>query len=114
MPEDSLGSGLYLDQTLDFDINTTGDLRSSSGSAELEKDLSFQLLIILDGVKGQPLTPALRADVKDLTTNTLLSDSRVQSVDQGSMQVSKPNPEAIRINAVVTALGTEQELVFRV
>ena len=112
MPEDNLGSGLYLDQNLDFDPSTTGDLRTTSGSEELQKDLAFQLLIVLDDYIGPPLTPGTRSEIKSLTVDTILSDSRVTSIDRGAMTVSKPNPESIRIEAFVTADGSNHELVF--
>lgn len=112
MPEINLGSGLYLDQSLDFDVSTTGDLQTTSGSEELQKDLAFQLLIILDDLMGQPLTPDTRAQIKSLTLDTILSDSRVDDVDRGSLTIGKPNPESIRIEAIATASGQPQELVF--
>ena len=114
MPEKNLGSGLYLDQTLDFDPSTTGDLRTVSGSEELQKDLAFQLLIVLSDYIGPPLTPGTRAEIKSRTVDTILSDIRVDSIDRGSMTVSKPNPESIRIQAFVIAEGEEQELVFNI
>lgn len=112
MPEENLGSGLYLDQTLDFDPSTTGDLRTVSGSEELQKDLAFQLLIVLDEFIGPPLTPGTRAEIKSLTIDTITSDSRVDSIDRGSMVVSKPTPESIRVKVFVIAEGEQQELVF--
>jgi len=112
MPEENLGSGLYLDQTLDFGVGSTGDLRHISGSSELEKDLSFQLLIILDDLMGQPLTPEVEAQVKSLTVDTILSDSRVDDIDRGSMNLFKPNAESLIIQTLVTAGGSEQELVL--
>lgn len=112
MPEENLGSGLYLDQTLDFDPNETGDLRTTSGSEELQKDLAFQLLIVLQDYIGPPLTPGTRSEIKSLTVDTITSDVRVDSVDRGSMRVQKVNPESIRISVVVTADGEREDLVF--
>ena len=112
MSERSLGSGLYLDKSLDFDPNTTGDLRTVSGSDELQKDLAFQLLITLDEFIGPPLTPATRADIKDLTIDTILSDSRVDSIDRGSLTIGKPDRHSIRLQVVVFADDERQELVF--
>lgn len=112
MPEENLGSGLYLDRELDFDPNETGDLRTISGSDELQKDLAFQLLITLDDFIGPPLTPGTRADIKSLTVDTITSDSRVDALDRGSMQVRKPDRNSIVIQVIVFAGGEEQELVF--
>lgn len=112
MPEENLGAGPYLDSTLDFGVSRTGDLRHTSGSEELEKDLSFQLLIILDDFIGQPLTPELEAQVKSLTVDTITSDSRIRDVDRGSIRLFKPDRESLTISAPVEADGQEQELVF--
>lgn len=112
MPEENLGSGLYLDQNLDFDPSTTGDLRTVDGSDELQKDLAFQLLIVLSDYIGPPLTPGTRSEIKSLTVDTILSDSRVQDLDRGSMTVTKPNAESITIEVFVTADGGEHEMVF--
>jgi hypothetical protein len=114
MPEENLGSGLYLDQSLDLGVGSTGDLRTVSGGEELQKDLAFQLIIILSDLKGQPLTPDTRAEIKSLTLDTILSDSRVDDVDRGSMVIEKPDQNSISIEAFVEALGTGQDLVFLV
>lgn len=114
MSEDYLGSGLYLDTSLDFDPNGIGDLRTVDGSDELQKDLAFQLLITLQEFVGPPLTPAVRADIKDLTIDTITSDTRVDDIDRGSLRVEKPDKNTIRLQAIVTANGTKQELVFTI
>jgi len=112
MAEENLGSGLFLDQSLDFDPSSTGDLRTVSGSEELEKDLSFQLIIILSDSIGQPITPATRSEIRSLAVDTITSDSRVDSIDRGSIELTKPDRETIRLQAVVTAGGETRELVF--
>lgn len=114
MAEDNLGAGLYLDQTLDFGVGSTGDLRYEEGSSELEKDLSFQLLIILDDLRGQPLTPETEAKIKSRTVDTITSDVRVDDLDRGSMQVAKPNGESLVIQTYVRAGGERQQLVLNV
>jgi len=112
MAEEDLGAGIYLDRTLDFEVGGTGDLRTTSGGEELEKDLSFQLLIVLDELKGQRLTPETEANIKSLTVDTITSDVRVEAIDRGSIQVRKPGRNSLRIDAFVTTTDSEYELVF--
>lgn len=114
MSEDNLGSGLYLDQTLDLSVNTTGDIQTVSGSKELQKDLSFQLLILLKGYTGQPLTPEVRSEIKDTTIDALLSDSRVDSVNRGAIAVQRVGQSSIKLEVLLTALGGSQEFVFTI
>lgn len=109
---EELGAGIALDETLDFSINGSGDIASTSGAEELEKDLSFQLLIILSDFKGQPLRPETESEIKSLTVDTISSDVRVDEVDRGSVEVEKPGREAIRIGVPVSTLQGEHELVF--
>jgi hypothetical protein len=112
MPEENLGSGLYLDSNLDFDPNETGDLRTVSGSEELQKDLAFQLIYVLQEYIGPPLEPAIRSEIKSKTVDTVLADERVDSIDRGSLTVRKPDKNSIVIQADVVADGDKEELVF--
>jgi len=114
MPEENLGSGLYLDSGLDFDPSERGDLRTVSGSEELQKDLAAQLLFTLDEYTGAPLEPAVRSEIRSKTVDTMLADDRVNSVDRGSITVTKPDRNTIRIQLVLFSAGEGQELVFNI
>lgn len=112
---DRLGRGIYLDQTLDFDISSTGDIRNTgNGSNELQKDLAFQLKIVLSPYVGEPLTPNNESEIKSDTVDTLLSDNRVRDVDRSTLSVKRTDRNTLSISTVATTAGGEQELIFRV
>lgn len=112
MVEQNLGSGLYLDEDLDLTVDELGDIETSFGIEELQKDLSFQLIFVLDPYIGQPLTTDVVSQVRSKTVDTVTADTRVDSVDRGSMTVRKPDPESITIQLNIFADGSEEELVF--
>jgi hypothetical protein len=114
MSEETLGAGIYLDRDLDFEIDQTGDLRSESGSAELQKDLAFQLQIILSEYIGLPMRPGTVSDIKSDTIRTLISDDRVDSVDRSSFVLEQVGDRSLFVQVVVFAGGEQQELVFNV
>jgi len=114
MSDSSLGSGLYLDTNFDLDVGQTGDLRSVNGVDELQKDLAFQLTILLDNFIGQPLSPETEAQIKSITIDTLSSDNRVGQVDRSSITVRKPDRNTIAIQAPVIADNERRELVFEI
>jgi hypothetical protein len=114
MSESNLGAGLYLDSKFDLNVAQTGDLRSSSGSEELEKDLAFQLKIVLDDIVGQPLTPDVRAEIISLTIDTITSDLRVQTLDRSSITVTRVRSDALFVEALVETKSGEQELVLSI
>jgi hypothetical protein len=114
MVETQLGAGVFLDETLDFDVDETGDLRGEEGLEELAKDLSFQLILVLEGTRGKTLTTEREAEIKSLTEDTLLSDSRVQNVDSSSISISRADRNTVRLSLNTIALGDERELVFEI
>lgn len=112
---DAFGSGIYLDERLDFAVNTAGDLRTVSGIDELEKDLSIQMIAGLRQYLGQPPTSNLDAKIFNTASNIALADTRVASVntDQSSVSFNQTRDEMI-LNLVVRTVDGEQELVFEV
>lgn len=109
-----LGSGPLLDQTLDFDVGSDGDLRITEGEEELGKDLAFQLLFVLGEKEGQPLTPNTRSEVKSLTVSVLLSDDRVRSVDESGMIVREVGRGELEVDVSLLSTDGPQEFVFTV
>lgn len=111
---DELGAGFFLDQTLDFGISSSGDLRASRGEDELNKDIGFQLKIVLGEIKGQPLTPDVKGEIKSLTVDTLRSDIRVLSVREGQIKVTETDRQTLAISAVYDTVAGQQERVFNI
>lgn len=113
---ENFGSGIYLDEDFDFSVDETGDTRSTSGTNELEKDLSVNLAITLDQFIGAPLTGNTETKASDRTIRTVLADDRVRNVVNDSVSVSSDeNLRKIDVElSVITNSGEEQELVFTI
>jgi hypothetical protein len=109
-----LGAGPALDQSMDFSITPDGDIAASRGEEELNKDLAFQLIIILDDLSGQQLSPDTRGQIKSLTVDTINSDTRVESVSRGSVQVESAGRDSIRLSASFISNSGQQEFVITV
>lgn len=120
MSDDSLGGGLYLDRSFDLAVSNNGDLRKESGLEELSKDISFQLAIVLEPLLGQPDSRNFKVELKDLTREVILSDSRVDSVGNDDIVVNDVSDELASdvtyeiVVPTVVASGEPQELVFTV
>lgn len=116
MSEEELGAGQYLDQNLDFEIDETGDVRSAFGGAELEKDLSFQMIASLSQFLGERPTPELEADIKRMAYRVAAADVRVSTVDRGNITVEwNYNSREMELTVPVTTNTDEEyELVFEV
>lgn len=112
----SFGSGPALDEDLDFSIDSGGDIDESSGIDELTKDLSVQLIFALEQFLGRPPTASVKSEVKNVTTQTLSADSRVQFVSSESIDVDIDRiSKNIDIDvSIITIDGEEFDLVFEV
>jgi len=112
---DELGSGPALDQYLDLDIDATGDLRSASGVSELEKDLSFQMIINLSRYLGSAPTGNLETQVAGTAKRVALADERVSSVSDDKTVVEfSEDREELTVRLTVRTVGGQSELVFNV
>jgi hypothetical protein len=109
-----LGGGPALDRTLDFTIDGTGDIKTVTGVPELEKDIAFQLQILLREYVGQPLTGDTRTDIQATTANVLNSDNRIESVNEGSIQVQQQGRTAFVVSARAQTTDGTQEFVIGV
>lgn len=107
------GSGIALDENLDFEVDPTGDLAATSGSDELEKDLSFQMIFSLSDFVGRPPTGNLAPKVLDTATRVATADERVSSVNQerSSIEFSRDR-EDLQVEIFVRTNNEEQRLVF--
>lgn len=112
MAEENLGSGIELTESFDFTLTPDGDISSVSGAEEMNKDIAFQLNIILSEFEGSPLTPSVKNKIKSRTIDTLNSDNRVNTVDSSTITVREVGQGTIRVSADYFAGGTQQELIF--
>lgn len=108
-----LGSGIALDEQLDFSVNSSGDLKSVSGSSELEKDLAFQMIISLSKYVGQPPSGNLNEKVAGTASRVARADRRVNSVTDSNVTYSRDRRE-ITVEMTVTTRNAQRALVFNV
>ncbi len=117
MSEELYGNGVYLDENFDFELGPSGDLRMSRGLSELEKDLSFQMVISLSPLIGMRATKNFEVKLRDRATKVALADERIESVEKDNVvvrettELSAQNIE-YEIVLPVFASGEQQQLVF--
>lgn len=112
---DEFGSGLYLDQSLDFDVGPTGDLRTVDGVDELEKDLSVQMVASLQQYLGQPPTSNLDAQIFRTASDIATADTRVSSVIRSESTISfSQDRESITILLAARTTSGTQQLIFEI
>jgi hypothetical protein len=78
---DQFISGLDLTEDLDLAVDATGDLRSSEGLDELEKDLSFRLILAFEDVTLGILDPRTREEIRVTATEAVTADPRVTALN---------------------------------
>lgn len=112
----SLGSGIHLDELLDFEVDSTGDIKGEKGVSELQKDLAFQMIISLSKYLGQPPRGNLPEKVAGTAKRVAEVDDRVDYVDSRKTEVEfGPNGEEITLKMVVkTKESGEENLIFDV
>lgn len=114
------GNGIGLDENFDLQIDTTGDIGSSSDIFELKKDLSVRVagaLMYGDGIErpasvasgaiGKPTDPGLRNDIGQAVSSILTDDERIDSVS--TMSVSEANRGDEIIIETTAIIDTETE-----
>lgn len=110
-----LGTGISLDESLDLGVDPSGDIESSSGPAELEKDLAVQMIIGLDKYIGEPPSGNIEAKVAGSAKEIALNDPRVISVRDDSIIVNySTRREEISIEMNVITEDGEIPFVFDV
>lgn len=107
------GSGIFLTQDLDFEVTTTGDIQSSTGADELEKDIAIQSIIQLQDIRGIRGTPQEKARLRNRVRNILTDDPRISYVSNLTIRFIQGEEKA-EIVASVSTIGGNQELVFEV
>lgn len=92
---DDLGSGIALDQELDFIVDATGDLEHASGVDEVRKDLAFNLIRELSSFEGRLQNRETEADAEIVAQRTILNDPRVAQVQYIDARFEDPQTLAI-------------------
>lgn len=112
---DNLGSGLSLDEELDFYPSPSGDLATDSGMEELSKDLTVVTIVELDEYLGAPPSSTIEEEVLAKAARVIEPDDRVDYVDKRRSTVSySPDRQSIELDLAVYVNNAEYNLVIDV
>lgn len=112
---EEFGSGIFLDDQFDLSIDSTGDIQSTTGVDELQKDLAFQMVISMQQFRGSPPSGNLKAKISNTASQVVLGDSRINSVVRDSFTIEfSDNRESIDIRFDVRTETGQQTLVFNI
>lgn len=114
MTDETLGAGISLDESFDFELSGDGDIETVDGTEEINKDLALALTVLLDGFEGAPLTPDTSSRIREITRTAILADSRVDAVTNVSVTEVNSRDGSFSAKADYLAGGTEQELIIDV
>jgi len=120
MTNEQFGAGPSLSDSSypwDFSIDESGDIKTVSGLAELEKDIAFRIATQENNMLGRKITPTQMNRIRSTINDMIIQDSRVQSVLSLDVQRSSGMDNSIDVSATVqTVSGDEQEqqLVFSI
>jgi len=120
MTNEQFGAGPSLSDSSypwDFSIDESGDIKTVSGLAELEKDIAFRIATQENNMLGRKITPTQMNRIRSTINDMIIADSRVQSVLSLDVQRSSGMDNSIDVSATVqTVSGDEQEqqLVFSI
>jgi|APHM01.1.fsa_nt_gi hypothetical protein len=108
-----LGAGIALNQDWDFEVDTTGDLRMTTGLAELQKDIAFNVADSLQSELGRRIDNTTAKRISVIVQNQLVEDPRVVAV--GNTTVRRvDNTNEFEVVAEADTVDGPFELVFEV
>lgn len=108
------GAGPALGQNLDFDVTSTGDIRTEQDLDELEKDLAFQTIVNVQDLIGRAMTQNYQSKLKFHVRDALINDPRVVQITNLQLNFLPSQDEVEVVASIVTDDQEEHELVFPV
>lgn len=110
---EELGGGIYLDPDFDFEVDSTGDLRTSTDLDELGKDISFNVATELQGELGRRVDTTTQKRINLIVQNELIEDPRIGSINDVTVRQLLPN-DGYEVVANCNTVGRTVELIFEV
>lgn len=108
------GSGPFLSKGFDFEIDQSGDIRTTSGITELEKDLAFITSIFLQDIVGDPKYPETKTRTKRIIRDVVSQEPRVGTIDSVEVTYLNTDRDEVDLDVRVVTTDAEQDLVFPV
>ena len=112
------GSGIHLNSNdvdgfdWDLDVDESGDLRSTSGLDELQKDVAFRSAQALEDVIGHHLTPTAMNRVRSTIRDVLETEDRIKRIVRMDVSRVGGQPNTVRVRADVNTESDVVSLVF--
>lgn len=113
------GSGVYLHPVdgsaqydWDFDVDETGDIRTTSDLDELMKDVAFSTARAIQQEIGGPIRPVTLNRIDAIVTAVLEAEPRIDEVIRVEIEENARDPDRVDIQGLVNTDNGTQELVF--
>jgi hypothetical protein len=112
------GGGIYLTDNSDIppnwdlDIDKSGDVRTSVGEEELQKDISYATAVDVSSQVGNKLEPVVLRRIKALVRGVFNDDDRINNVLL--IDVNEADTNTVEVAARVRSTDEDIELVFEV
>lgn len=108
------GAGPDLNENWDFEVNSTGDIATTIGVDELEKDIAFNVARRLDGEIGRRRDRSTEKRIQVIVEDIFAEEVRIDSVVDVTVR-EIANSNSFEVVAEANAgTGGSFELVFEV
>ena len=108
----NFGSGIFLNEDWDFEVDVTGDLKSTSGPDELQKDVSFNVARNVE--IGKRLDSSTQKKIQVTVRDVLVNEYRIESIRELDVRRVDSSNKFEIIAEVDTITDETPELVFEV
>lgn len=113
MSNNDLGGGIALDDDFDFEVDETGDIRKTTGRAELEKDIAYATAYALQAQLGQRVDGTAKKQVELIVRNVLIEEVRITDINRVNV-IELPELDGYEIATNADSDAGPVELVFEV
>lgn len=110
-----LGAGIALNEDWDFEVDSTGDLLATTGIAELEKDVAFNVAREWEDSIGRRVDASAKKQIQITAQSVLLSDDRIDTVNNVTARQVNGHANKFEVVADVdTIVSGSIDLIFEV
>lgn len=108
------GAGIYLDDEFDLEVSESGDLRTTIGLSEVEKDLAFKSTQRLQPILGSPKTQLVASEIERIITTITNNEPRVGRVTDIDVFYPDDRRNTVSLDVRLIVSDQDQPLVFSV
>lgn len=111
--EDVFGSGIKLTRNWDLEIDNTGDIMTTSGVDEFEKDVAFISTDTLHDYVGKPVGILTEKEIEQALIRALRDDERIDTIIELNVY-RLSDPDQIEVDGRIESDHQTYDLVFEV